>query len=78
MSFNWSQSNNTFSFDLKKKQNKLEKKTMEEAPQGFIHQVSTLHQKIDVYSYRYFIKSKNNKAKTNPERIPINRLPKVI
>ena len=31
----------------------LEKSTMEAAPQGFIHQVSTLHQKIDVYSFRY-------------------------
>ena len=31
----------------------LEKLTMEGAPQGFIHQVATLHQKIDVYSFRY-------------------------
>lgn len=28
---------------------------MEGAPQGFIHQVATLHQKIDVYSFRYII-----------------------
>ena len=31
----------------------VEKLTMEGAPQGFIHQVATLHQKIDVYSFRY-------------------------
>ena len=30
-------------------------KTMEVAPQGFIHQVAALHQKIDVYSFRYHI-----------------------
>ncbi|XP_046462499.1 ectonucleoside triphosphate diphosphohydrolase 5-like [Daphnia pulex] len=30
-----------------------QKSTMEAAPQGFIHQVATLHQKIDVYSFSY-------------------------
>lgn len=31
----------------------LEKDTLGGAPKGFVHQVSALHQQIDVYSYRY-------------------------
>ena len=33
----------------------LDPKTLEVAPQGFIHQVAALHNKIDIYSYRSFI-----------------------
>ena len=33
----------------------LDPKTLETAPQGFIHQVAALHNKINIYSFRWLI-----------------------